>query len=569
MMVTMYDTDTGEQPIMRLDRDGVSALDGRPSRPADLSQLLEKEKIPIVRDPNDMTFFKGFFVYVHDQDEKTRPIIVRDYPKPPTKEEGQWPQFRLTGPGRCPFVEDYYDRRMYRAAQESRNAASRQTTATTTASTATTAPAPATANTGAGTNASTHEATITPISSVSTTAAPTTNSQSIIQPTTKKRPAEDLNPPPSQRLRRSARVQTASAAQVQTTQPNYTPSFHLTHTGGGSVGSPAPTPEPSGVPAISSRQSSGEGFPAANPARPAPPRPPARLICGEPVASGIQPSNITSAIRSQMVSSAAGIGARAGTSREVHQLQRKVLAQTTSASAGTGPSSFVNEARAAVAQAPQQPQPRAAKLKAQESLCQKQRATATQARKQSTKKKAEAEGKAGYCENCQDKFTDFKVVRLVLRLFCYIQYIFMTITNTSMFFLTACSHPQASALCARGRQLERVGFIAQYSPASAVPALISAFPWPLYSCLDALSFLLLSFFWGYFFLFFDLVEGLAHERCPICILFHSNCISLTLRLYFVSSTRFVLIAKLTRCDVDTDFEVGFCVHSSLFLAAVP
>ncbi|KAI5297550.1 hypothetical protein KEM56_004738, partial [Ascosphaera pollenicola] len=46
----------------------------------------------------------------------------------------------------------------------------------------------------------------------------------------------------------------------------------------------------------------------------------------EPAASGVQPSNITSAIRSQMISStAAGTGAKAATSKEVHELKRKVL----------------------------------------------------------------------------------------------------------------------------------------------------------------------------------------------------------------------------------------------------
>lgn len=46
----------------------------------------------------------------------------------------------------------------------------------------------------------------------------------------------------------------------------------------------------------------------------------------EPAASGVQPSNVTSAIRSQMISStAAGMGAKAATSKEVHELKRKVL----------------------------------------------------------------------------------------------------------------------------------------------------------------------------------------------------------------------------------------------------
>ncbi|KAI4179651.1 MAG: hypothetical protein LQ346_007151, partial [Caloplaca aetnensis] len=56
-----------------------------------------------------------------------------------------------------------------------------------------------------------------------------------------------------------------------------------------------------------------------------------RFFNGEPAASGMQPSNITSAIRSQMISStAAQPGAKAGTSKEVHGLKRKVLEKNTS-----------------------------------------------------------------------------------------------------------------------------------------------------------------------------------------------------------------------------------------------
>ncbi|KAI0904991.1 Dfp1/Him1, central region-domain-containing protein [Ustulina deusta] len=51
-----------------------------------------------------------------------------------------------------------------------------------------------------------------------------------------------------------------------------------------------------------------------------------RLLGGEPVASGVQPSNVTSAIRSQMISSTATTpGVITGLSKEVHGLQRQVL----------------------------------------------------------------------------------------------------------------------------------------------------------------------------------------------------------------------------------------------------
>lgn len=84
----------------------------KPSKNIDLEQLLRNEKIngPADRDmtvaAQDLILFKGYYLYVHDMDEKTKPVMVRDYPKPPTKEQGKWPQFRLTPVGRCPFIED-------------------------------------------------------------------------------------------------------------------------------------------------------------------------------------------------------------------------------------------------------------------------------------------------------------------------------------------------------------------------------------------------------------------------------------------------------------------------------
>jgi regulatory subunit for Cdc7p protein kinase len=138
-----------------------------------------------------------------------------------------------------------------------------------------------------------------------------------------------------------------------------------------------------------------------------------RFIGGEPVASGLHQSNMTSAIQSQMISSTAA-APRAGNSKEVNQLQRKVLEKNSVTSANSGYSSVMNDVRGPPNQDHTQPM-RAAKRKAQESLNQAQEIAEQerQARKIAAlrrRKTAERELKPGYCENCREKFTDFDEV---------------------------------------------------------------------------------------------------------------------------------------------------------------
>jgi regulatory subunit for Cdc7p protein kinase len=145
-----------------------------------------------------------------------------------------------------------------------------------------------------------------------------------------------------------------------------------------------------------------------------------RYAGGEPVASGVQPSNITSAIRSHIVSSisstAPGPGARAGTTKEFQQLKRKVL-ERSGPSGNSVPSSYQNELRAAL-NAERGPPPRAAKRKAQESLAGiKEDMTRSEEEKANRnlaiiqrKSVVVKEPKPGYCENCREKFNDFDEV---------------------------------------------------------------------------------------------------------------------------------------------------------------
>ncbi len=77
-----------------------------------LQQLLHKERIsgPSDRDPTvatrELTYFKGPYIYIYDIEEKQKPIMVREYAKVVDKQDGDWPQFRASATGRCPFLED-------------------------------------------------------------------------------------------------------------------------------------------------------------------------------------------------------------------------------------------------------------------------------------------------------------------------------------------------------------------------------------------------------------------------------------------------------------------------------
>ncbi|KAK8120947.1 hypothetical protein PG999_005067 [Apiospora kogelbergensis] len=141
-----------------------------------------------------------------------------------------------------------------------------------------------------------------------------------------------------------------------------------------------------------------------------------RLFGGEPVASGVQPSNVTSAIRSQMISSTAATpGAIGMMSKEVHGLQRKVLQRNSSHDlssrrAGSVDPSLRDDPTAKRALTLGRTSSRrldmvddAAPVAEDEDA--KVRA---QAEKRAAVKEKQRDPKPGYCENCQDKFEDFE-----------------------------------------------------------------------------------------------------------------------------------------------------------------
>lgn len=84
-----------------------------PNQPK-LSHFLYDEKVNGTRERDrtvpreDYVYFKGPYLFVRDISNIYRPIIVKEWPKPPNGKasEGEWPQFRVTELGHCPFVRD-------------------------------------------------------------------------------------------------------------------------------------------------------------------------------------------------------------------------------------------------------------------------------------------------------------------------------------------------------------------------------------------------------------------------------------------------------------------------------
>jgi regulatory subunit for Cdc7p protein kinase len=341
MLHTMFNTDTGEQPPDYTSRHGAALGQAKPGR--DLGKLLQNERIngPLDRDysvaTQDVIHLRGYYVYIHDMDELTRPVVIREYPKVQKKEDGKWPQFRVSGEGKCPFVLD--PRHTQKQQEKVREA--RTTKAT----------------------------------------APRTRAAAALE---EKRALGENN-----NLARRPSATEHAIEQVEA-KPLDPPKMIPTKKGN----------TDSMPPMFGSAQANIRAIP--------------RFAGGEPVASGIQPSNITSAIRSQMISStAAAPGARAGNTKEVNQLKRKVLEKTN----GTTGHSVMEDMRAALNQEYAQPA-RAAKRKAQDALghikeeagpgqvqCNPRKVAVVRRRKTTDR-----ELKPGYCENCREKFNDFDEV---------------------------------------------------------------------------------------------------------------------------------------------------------------
>lgn len=356
MLTTMFNNETGEGAILTHNKRSATTVSTR-GRDGDLSQLLQKEKQYGRTNQEwhaDMAQFRGYYVYIHDMDEQTRPVMIRDYPKVATKEQGKWPQLRPNGPGRCPFLNDPASREQ--AVREAERVAKE---------------------------------------------APRTRAAAAAKQANR----EDT---PAERPERRALAENNNLAHRR----QRTLSTH-------DEGHVKPLDPPKAIPI--KRTTSTDALPLFGSAQ-ASLRHHPRFAGGEPVASGVQPSNVTSAIRSQMISStAAAPGAKTGTTKKLNLLNRQVL-ERNSVPSNSSMSYNLNEVRAAI----NNERPRTSKRKAQDlAHIREEEAEHSEEEEQrprrviATRKKkpVEKELKPGYCENCRAKFDDFDEVGLSLAVF--------------------------------------------------------------------------------------------------------------------------------------------------------
>jgi len=359
IMNTMWDIPNDAQPQAGQSARTGARVSTKGERDEDLSRMLHNERVhgPSDRDATvsgEMTIFKGPYIYIRDLEERTKPIMVKEFPKPGKDEQGIWPQFQAVSIGRCPFIPELYipDRQDVEKDREKKN-------------------------------------------------------QQPLPQKVETRPATRSHTPTVPDDVRGENHNTVDQSQRRALQEiNNEAKPHVPH-----FEKPATAqfcPPPSKI--RSPLKMATKVVPTT-----------ARLFGGEPAASGLQPSNITSAIRSQMNSStSAAPGAKAGTSKEVHGLKRKVLEKN----AGPAPTTMQTRQKTqdstnarAENTIPYARRPRKQPLVhiAEESshpeetedvwLAEDVRtAKSACARKKPVEKR---NPKPGYCENCQDKYEDF------------------------------------------------------------------------------------------------------------------------------------------------------------------
>ncbi|GLI76336.1 Cdc7p-Dbf4p kinase complex regulatory subunit [Penicillium ochrochloron] len=349
MITTINDKDIGGQneSASRSKNVGGSTTHGRGEN--DLSRVLRQELLngPSDRDPfasMEMVMFKGPFIYIHDMNEKTKPVMVREYARVNKRQDGAWPQFRSAPLGKCPFIDEppsrkEYDRQRIRQAQKEKKAA---------------------------------VVKVEDSRSKPSTVVPTERAveNKLVTDLSKPKRAED--------------------------QPSATP-----------VDVFAKPVFEDGHERKSSESLIPPHFPRTGP-----------FYTGrEPAASGVQPSNVTSAIRSQMISStAAAPGAKAGLSKEVHGLKRKVLEKGTgSIVAGsmaaplrpsTGSASFSSKQNDSNKLAVLEKNGHGDAHQTEGAGTKRRRDEPNDTQPQKAERKRDP--KPGYCENCRDKFDDFE-----------------------------------------------------------------------------------------------------------------------------------------------------------------
>ena len=350
----------------------------RTQKEADLSRMLRNERLhgPSDRDASvtlgEVVPFKGPYIFIRDLDERTRPIMMKEFSKPTKKGDlGEWPQFRAVSNGKCPFVEETSKEDLARTKAKQEGAEAQQRIVETRSVSRTRAAARKENSEDQGAHEGDDEVEPARAGEPRKPLRELMNAADAHGPRTKKPDVSQFCPPPA-RLPRS-------------------PSM--------------------GQPAVSTS------------VRP-------NMFGGEPAASGLQPSNITSAIRSQMISStAAGPGLKTGTSREVHGLKRKVLEKNAGPALGSIQTrQHLVESNARAHAENHIPVARQTRRQAQAPLVNiDEESVQTEeeedvwlaedvrqiARTVSNRVREEKVLKPGYCENCREKYEDFEDVSII------------------------------------------------------------------------------------------------------------------------------------------------------------
>lgn len=351
----------------------------------DLSHILKQERLhgPADRDPSvaskELQFWKGPYIYIYDMIGATRPIIVREYPKVQHREEGTWPQFRSVSGGKCPFIEEHVHQRREKDRMDKLEPAKvaekerpKEVPEAKVQSKAFVAPAAKMIEQKPRQVQSVKEATMTKERSPVKPKAYVGRSKRTLAEIS--RSINSRTTTATGRPVAEATAQDVSAR--RTMRPENTIAFTATNE------SNSQTTRRSNV---------------------------------EPAASGVQPSNITSAIRSQMVSSYLDqLGHRAGTSKEMHALHRKVASNVmTSNPTVSRPASMARRSTDLLARAAENEartvrgrttDGRGKLAKVEESV---QSSTQRSSQEQVVQRRPKPDPKPGYCENCREKFDDF------------------------------------------------------------------------------------------------------------------------------------------------------------------
>lgn len=369
-VISTMNEDPGDSQIQHSHNTrGASQTTGGKPMEEDLSHMLRNEhrgQKSLSGTAEELIPFRGYYLYVRDMNEKTKPILIKDFPKPPRNESGGWPQFHATNPGKCPFVEDHSISRPDNEKAVKQEQAERAKTR------------------------------------LEKGAAPRTRAETAIENIKPERAPETAT--------RQPLVESCNAGNKVASTREKLPVLEFC----------AP---PSSATAV--RRSPRKG-PAQTAAVSAP-----KLFGGEPAASGLQPSNITSAIRSQMISStAAAPGAKAGTSKEVHDLQRKVLEKNCipalrvikdppvpAAAVGAGRAEhaipMTRQSRARVQERLVHIEEESTQLGDDEDIWRAEEVIREKVvRTKSANVRSKKDPKPGYCENCREKYNDFDEVSL-------------------------------------------------------------------------------------------------------------------------------------------------------------